>query len=384
MSNLWVSPEELGTYANSEFAYEAAKSASGILWSLSGRKYSGVTTVTERYVCAMRSYTLGASSRTHNAVLLDGNVYNIPENEFDDFAELVSDGLSPESRIRLRGRPITKIHAIRTRNGSIVPPDQYYLVDHSTIQARAGVPWTPCNTEITYSYGTYPPTLGKMAARTLAIELAKLWAGDDTCALPERVTSISRQGVTYTVLDNQDFIDDLKTGVYAVDLFLKSSNPDRARAKARVFSPDTPRARRSTPQTFELGTSDLDITVYGESGGTITVTTGYINAEFLVDDGNWVPNVIIRSYAGGKSLELDQGAVSIDEQADDVTINITYTDALSILGMVDPGTWDLYASRPSVAAPGETETVYIGSGNLQISMARSSINGFTIGASGVL
>jgi hypothetical protein len=220
-----------------------------------------------------------------------------------------------------------------------------------------------------------------MAARTLAIELAKLWAGDDTCALPERVTSISRQGVTYTVLDNQDFIDDLKTGVYAVDLFLKSSNPDRARAKARVFSPDTPRARRSTPKTFELGTSNLDITVYGESGGTITVPTAYINAEFLVDDGNWVPNVIIRSYAGGKSLELDQGAVSIDEQADDVTINVTYTDALAILGMVDPGTWDLYASRPSVATPGETETVYIGSGNLQVSMARSSINGFTIGAS---
>jgi hypothetical protein len=212
MSNLWVQPEELGAYADSEFAYEACKAASHILWSLSGRKYSGVTTVTERYVCQYRSFRLGASSRTYNPVLLDGDVYNIPSEEFDDYAELVSDGLSPESRIRLRGRPVTKIHAVRRRDGAIISPSEYYLVDHSTLQAAAGVPWTPCNTEVTYSYGTYPPTLGKMAARTLAMEFAKLWSGADDCALPERVTSISRQGVTYTVLDSQDFIDDLRTG----------------------------------------------------------------------------------------------------------------------------------------------------------------------------
>jgi hypothetical protein len=49
------------------------------------------------------------------------------------------------------------------------------------------------------------------------------------------------------------------------------------------------------------------------------------------------------------------------------------------LGMVDPGTWDLFASRPSVSEPGITETVYIASGNLQIQMAQSNINAFTIG-----
>jgi hypothetical protein len=384
MSNLWVTPEELGEYADSEFAYEACKSASGILWSLSGRKYSGVTTVTERYVCAFRNYTLGLSRRNNNAVLLNGDIYNIPAHEFDDYAEMTSDGLSPESRIRLRGRPVRKIHAIRTRSGAIVPPSEYYLVDHSTIQAASGVPWTPCNTEITYSYGTYPPTMGKMAARTLAIELAKLWSGDDTCTLPERVTSISRQGVTYTVLDNQDFIDDLKTGIYTVDLFLKSTNPDRARAKARVFTPDVPRARRITPKEFRLGTSALDITVFRNEGGSVTVPSNYINAEFLIDDANWVPQMVIRNWGETKSLDLDQGAVSLNDEDDTITFNVTYEDALTVIGMHDPGTWDLYASRPSVESPGTTETVYIASGNLQISMAKSSINGFTIGASGTL
>jgi hypothetical protein len=379
MSNLWVQPEELGAYADSEFAYEACKAASHILWSLSGRKYSGVTTVTERYVCQYRSFRLGASSRTYNPVLLDGDVYNIPSEEFDDYAELVSDGLSPESRIRLRGRPVTKIHAVRRRDGAIISPSEYYLVDHSTLQAAAGVPWTPCNTEVTYSYGTYPPTLGKMAARTLAMEFAKLWSGADDCALPERVTSISRQGVTYTVLDSQDFIDDLRTGLYSIDLFLKSTNPDRARAKARVFSPDVPRARRYSTKEFKLGPSNLDITVVRDLGGSITVPLPYINAEFLNDQVGWVPNIIIRNYAGTNSLDLDPGAVAIDPDNDDITVNVTYPDALQTLGMVDPGTWDLYASRPSVTEPGTTETVYIASGNLQIQMAQSSINAFTIG-----
>ncbi len=379
MSNLWVTPEELGAYADSEFAYEACKAASHILWSLSGRKYSGVTTVTERYVCQYRSFRLGASSRTYNPVLLDGDVYNIPSEEFDDYAELVSDGLSPESRIRLRGRPVTKIHAVRRRDGAIISPSEYYLVDHSTLQAAAGVPWTPCNTEITYSYGTYPPTMGKMAARTLAMELAKLWSGADDCALPERVTSIARQGVTYTVLDSQDFIDDLRTGLYSIDLFLKSTNPDRARAKARVFTPDVPRARRYTAKQLKLGPSNLDLTVVRDLGGSVTILLPDINAEFLNDQVGWVPNVIIRNYSGTNSLDLDPGAVAIDPDNDDVTINVTYIDALQTLGMVDPGTWDLYASRPSVETPGTTETVYIASGNLQIQMAQSSINAFTIG-----
>jgi hypothetical protein len=218
-----------------------------------------------------------------------------------------------------------------------------------------------------------------MAARTLAMEFAKLWSGADDCALPERVTSISRQGVTYTVLDSQDFIDDLRTGLYSIDLFLKSTNPDRARAKARVFTPDVPRARRYTVKELKLGPSNLDISVIRDLGGSVTVPLPYINAEFLNDQVGWVPSITIRNYSGTSSLELDPGAVAIDPDEDDITVNITYADALMTLGMVDPGTWDLFASRPSVAQPGVTETVYIASGNLQIKMAESNINAFTIG-----
>lgn len=376
MSNLWVTPDELGApYAESEFAYEACKSASGLLWSMSGRKYSGVTTVTERYVCQNRIFRYGASTNTYQAVLLDGAIFNIPADEFEGG---VVDGLSPESRIRLRGRPVTKVHMIRRRDGIILDPSAYYLVDHSTVQAATGIPWTPCNLEITYSYGTYAPTMGRMAARALATEFVKLFEGSDDCALPQRVTSIARQGVSYTLLDNQDFIEEMRTGIYLIDLFLKSTNPDKARAKARVFSVDVPRGRRYTPKPLRLGTSELDISVTA-TGGTTTVGLEYIAAEFLVEEGDWVPNLIIRNYGQTKQLDLDQGAVSIDEEAYDITFNVTYNNALSILGMVDPGTYDLYASRPSVETPGTTETVLICSGNIRFQLADASINAFTLG-----
>ena len=378
MSNLWVTPDELGApYADSEFAYEACKSASGLLWSMSGRKYSGITTVTERYVCQNRIFRYGASTNTYQAVLLDGAIFNIPADEFEGG---VVDGLSPESRIRLRGRPVTKIHTIRRRDGVILDPSAYYLVDHSTVQAATGIPWTPCNLEITYSYGTYAPTMGRMAARTLAIEFVKLFEGSDDCALPQRVKSIARQGVSYTLLDSQDFIEEMRTGIYMVDLFLKSTNPDKARAKARVFTPDVPRGRRYTPKPLRLGTSELDIEVKS-TGGSVTVPLEYIGAEFLVAQGNWVPNLIIRNYGQTKQLDTDQGAVSIDAAAYDITFNVSYSNALSTLGMIDPGTYDLYASRPSVETPGTTETVLICSGNIRFQLANASINAFTLGSS---
>jgi hypothetical protein len=221
--------------------------------------------------------------------------------------------------------------------------------------------------------------MGKMAARTLALEFAKLWAGDDDCALPQRISTVSRQGVSYTLLDNQDFIDEMRTGIYAVDLFLKSTNPDKARAKSKVFSVDVPRGRRYTPKPLKLGTSELDIVVNGSAGGTVTLPLEYMGAEFLLQNQGWVPTITIRNYSGGSSLDLDPGAVSLDAAAYDITFNIPYTQAMKTIGMVDPGTWDMYASRPSVETPGTLETVLVCSGNLEVKMAQSNINAFTIG-----
>lgn len=80
------------------------------------------------------------------------------------------------------------------------------------------------------------------------------------------MTSVSRQGVSYTILDNQEFIEELRTGLYVIDLFLKTVNPDNARRKSKVFSPDQPRARRYTPKALPLTVNaDFDLVVTKES-----------------------------------------------------------------------------------------------------------------------
>lgn len=362
MTALWVTPDELGSYANTEFAQEACETASYLLWAMSGRKFSGVTTVTERYTCVLRRGRLGESTKTTDAVLFGGTVYNIPKTDFDfdEYSALTVDGISPESRIKLRGGPVTKIHSVRNRLGDVIDPSLYYLVDHSTIQVSAGAPWTPCNTEITYSYGAPPPTSGKMAARTLAMEFAKLWSGDDDCALPQRVTSISRQGVSYTILDQQDFIQELRTGLYAIDLFLKTVNPNAAKNKAKVFSVDAPRGRRYTPKEAVLTASlTRDVTVNISGSTTLTLDLTDVAGEFFIDETGWTPSIVLNSFSGLRKVTLPASAITIDNVGYTMDIVFDYKNTLAALGTTDPGYWELFGIK-------NADTVLVTNGNLKI------------------
>ena len=58
------------------------------------------------------------------------------------------------------------------------------------------------------------------------------------CDLPERVTSITREGVTMALIDPQEFIQEGRTGLYTVDLWLNAVNPNRLLKRATVWSPD--------------------------------------------------------------------------------------------------------------------------------------------------
>ena len=206
-----------------------------------------------------------------------------------------------------------------------------------------------------------------MAARTLAMEFCKLWNGDDDCALPQRVTSISRQGVSYTLLDSQDFIEEMRTGLYAVDLFLKTVNPDKARAKARVFSPDVPRARRTNPKSLPLTANTyFDLSVVRNTAATwnSAVAVGADVSVFFTQVG-WTPVLTIRNISGNKSLDIASSNIVLDTVNSRVTFTISYDDAYKTLGMYDPGSWTLYATKviAGVQTVSELET-----GNLQIKL----------------
>lgn len=100
-------------------------------------------------------------------------------------------------------------------------------------------------------YGRAVPAAGRMAAAALGCQLALACQPETmgVCRLPKRVQTLSRQGVTVgAILDNFDQLDQGKTGIYEVDLFIKAYNPKGLRRRATVVSPDTMgRHRRVAP-----------------------------------------------------------------------------------------------------------------------------------------
>ncbi len=369
MSNLWTNVEDLGTYANSNYAYDAIKTASHLLWAMSGRKYNGVATVTERYVSSFDPYLrAGASALTYSPILVDGNVENIriggagPYGD-DDF---LGDGTSSNTRLRLRGRKVIKVHTVRDIEGNIIDPSKYYLVEHSTLLASPGANWTPSNVEVTYSYGTPPPIAGQNAARILAIELIKLYENDDSCALPQRVTSVSRQGVSYTILDNQEFIDEGRTGLYAVDLFLKTSNPDNARARSRVFSPDVPKARRITPKPYLFTETAFDLKVL-PTGGSVALYYDEVSADFLLNDNAWVVSMTVSNYTDTKTVTL-QGAAVKSNATQKINITVTYQQILDVIGPREPGQYEIFCTRPSLGNPNIDEVIPLLAANVSLQL----------------
>jgi hypothetical protein len=108
-----------------------------------------------------------------------------------------------------------------------------------------GYGWRGRTTVITYRWGLAPPAMGVRECVVLALEFAKAVTGDAGCRLPKRVTSVSRQGVSMTMIDPQKFLDDGRTGLTDVDLWLASVNPKARPERGSVWSPDLLRTRSS-------------------------------------------------------------------------------------------------------------------------------------------
>lgn len=223
---LWATPDQLGDYSDSEYAVEACAVASFILWALSGRKYYGVSSITETYALAPVHLDAHQKLTFMSGFPLSGDAYRN----------------APVSSITLRHAPVRRVLSVHDYNGNPIDSDEYVLVDRNTIS----FPNFQIGTEfiVEYEYGSLPPVAGSMAARHLAQQFVMLYSDDEDCSLPANVSSVTRQGVTYSLLDNQDFIAEMRTGVYSVDLFLKSVNPGRAIMRAKVFSPDIPRGKK--------------------------------------------------------------------------------------------------------------------------------------------
>ena len=131
------------------------------------------------------------------------------------------------------------------------PLDDYRIVNGNRIARVDGQCFPSCqnmNAPLTdvgtvgieYVPGIVPDAAGLWAAGVLACEFSKACTGNK-CRLPSSVTSISRQGVSFTMSAGM-FVNGL-TGIREVDAYLVAINPAGLARPAIVWSPDVPWAK---------------------------------------------------------------------------------------------------------------------------------------------
>lgn len=165
-------------------------------------------------------------------------------------------------RVWVQGRPILVVNSVTVdgdeivdfdvfNNGVIELPDEKRL-SNNLLFASTGWTWTgrgaigphllnlpvdPRKVIVDYTYGTGTPEYVSNAIEMLAAELEKALAGDDSCRLNSRVTSVTSRGIDMTMLDAESFLENGYTGIPEVDLAIRTLNAPRAKKRARVHSP---------------------------------------------------------------------------------------------------------------------------------------------------
>lgn len=163
-------------------------------------------------------------------------------------------GLHSVSEILLPGYPVASITTVKI-DGVTRPSAGYRIQDRArlvwvpqTSDTREGWPCcqrvelasTEVNTwEVTYKWGAGPPAIGQRFAATLACQLYKTLSPADAegCRLPQRITSITRQGVTLAVLDSFQVFQDGLTGLPEIDLWISSDRRARSGRSPDVITP---------------------------------------------------------------------------------------------------------------------------------------------------
>lgn len=165
-------------------------------------------------------------------------------------------GCDNADMIRLNG-PIDSINSI-VIDGQVLSPSAYRVDNNQLVTRLDGVLWPTCQNlgspsasgvgakgtwQIDYNIGTPVPLGGQLAAGVLATELAKMSCNDKTCGLPQRVQTISRQGVTVAMIDNFDNLMKGQTGIWSIDSWVASimHSPKRSGIASPDFKRDKPR-----------------------------------------------------------------------------------------------------------------------------------------------
>ena len=243
----------------------AANAATEILYSLSGRQFTGncgpvTVRPLQRPVDANdRGWGNVAGGWSYGSWGTGSGELGIPgvvKHYGNEFPPVVV----------LKDYPVNAILQVKI-NGTVIPSNEYDLRNQRNLvrvrPTAADVPtecwgWPTTQTmdlddtelgtfSITYTFGQDPGYGGRQACVALAAFLALPQLGDNT-QYPQRVTTINRQGITTQIASPIDIINKGATGIEEVDLWILSVNPNKLRKQSVFLSPDRARGnRQGTP-----------------------------------------------------------------------------------------------------------------------------------------
>lgn len=196
-AEVWVDPAMLST-GDPTVAEQAAIASTWALWSLTGERFHGAQCWVEDYrtvkgYCniTLRQWPAGEVAQVSTIDMCDNTV------GVTGVGDIVSDWCD--------------------KGGG----DIRVCCNSNDSYGYTGCGCSADGTVVRVHYTTtnnLPPGADRAALR-LAEEYVKSYLGQ-ACALPERVTSISRQGASWTILDPQDFLSDGLTGIGPIDQWL--------------------------------------------------------------------------------------------------------------------------------------------------------------------
>jgi hypothetical protein len=257
----WIDPADLTAALPTisvAAAADAAAAATELLWALSGRQFGVLTETVRPYGCRRwPSWTAGMVGW----IPLVGWGLPLPAGGpvggmADPWTWWSGDGTTcgcgrTAHTELLLPAPVIEITEVMV-DGAPLDPSAWMLRDRRVLARTDGGSWPvyqspdmpadqPGTAAVTLTHGIGVPAAGQAAARTLAVELARDAdpALRKDCRLPQRVTTLTRQGVTLATVDDLAVIDRGGTGIVSVDMWVRSVNPHHVAQPAAVLSPDT-------------------------------------------------------------------------------------------------------------------------------------------------
>lgn len=240
----WAFPDDLDERRRGKLSDDEWRpllmAASELLYAYSGRLFPGVFTdravLDERGVGCGRSRPVGLMRRDPTRPIRRHYV------------------------VRLPGDPVVDVLGVEV-GGQAIDSDGYVLHEPNRLVRLRQMWRLDGSTVIEFRHGFSPPEAGVQAVMTYAYELGRARSSDKGCRLPESVQSVTRQGISYTMINRANGAENGRTGLPEVDQWLEAVNPlvstgqgssDRSRrASAALLSPDLPPIARMMPHAPE-------------------------------------------------------------------------------------------------------------------------------------